>query len=162
MPIDTLCPACGARLRIPKKLVGSGRDKTCPKCGSLLPIVTGKPLTTPPTSPGKPPSTPPKKRLVRRPSSEFDVDLVPRKRREAADQPVPCPHCRQPIAADSALAGQVVTCPHCQGQLIMPGGAAETQTIACPYCEGHITMDPALAGQVVMCPHCRGQVQMPG
>ncbi len=160
MPIDTLCPSCGARLRIPRKLVGSGREKKCPKCGVLLPIVTGKPLVTPPHSPKRSSSSSAKKRPVRRATSEFDVDLVPRDRSGAAGQPVPCPHCRQPIAADSSLAGQVVTCPHCQGQLIMPG-AAEAQTIACPYCDGHITTDPALAGQVVMCPHCRGQVQMP-
>jgi DNA-directed RNA polymerase subunit RPC12/RpoP len=159
MPIDTLCPSCGARLRIPRKLVGSGREKKCPKCGSLLPIVTGKALTTPPRPPSKSRSPAKKKRPVTRPSSTFDVDLVPRNRSGA--QAVPCPHCQQPIAADSSLAGQVVTCPHCKGQLMMPANPADAQTIACPYCDGHITTDPALAGQVVMCPHCRGQVQMP-
>jgi DNA-directed RNA polymerase subunit RPC12/RpoP len=145
MPIDSVCPNCGARLRIPRKLVGSGRAKRCPKCGGALPIVARK------RSPGGRPLTPA--------SSKFDVDLVS----PPTGSTIPCPHCRQPLALDAKLAGQVVACPHCRGQLQLPGGARQqAQAIACPYCSGHITAQPSLAGQVVVCPHCRGQVLMPG
>ena len=34
---------------------------------------------------------------------------------------IACPHCRNLIENDPALAGQIVSCPHCQGQLRVPG-----------------------------------------
>jgi hypothetical protein len=173
MPIDTHCPSCGTRLRIPSKLVGSGRAKKCPKCNGPLPIVSNRAAAAkPPASrktggtgrkrsavkPGA--SKPPRKKKVRSPTAEsYDVDLVTLT--QLHRESTPCPHCGQPIAPDARLAGQMVTCPYCHQQLRMGGTPRQLPTISCPYCRGHIPADPALAGQVVGCPHCRGQVLIP-
>lgn len=36
MSVRTLCSSCGAKLRIPSKLIGTGTPLTCPRCGALI------------------------------------------------------------------------------------------------------------------------------
>ena len=52
MPVDLACTACGATLRVPRKLIAAGKPVVCPKCTS--PIEDGALAFATPARPGRP------------------------------------------------------------------------------------------------------------
>lgn len=106
MPLRIACSSCHARLKVPSKLVQSGKPLNCPKCKALVTL----------------PSTVP--------DDEYDVEpVVPRPIPSVASV-VSCPHCRGQLQNEPSLAGQQVTCPYpaCGGQFLMPPLASDQQT----------------------------------
>lgn len=94
MPIDTSCAACGAHLRIPRKLIRAGEPITCVKCGSPIAL----PGQAEEASPELPPPLPSAEALTS-PACEFcDVQL--RRFQFLQDAVKVCPRCGKQLIPD--------------------------------------------------------------
>lgn len=102
MPVISTCPSCHSRLKIPSKLINSGRTLPCPKCRAAIHLGSS---------------------ISQASAEEFDVEPV-----HSAPQAVPfpasisCPHCGGVVGYNVSFAGQTVRCPYpkCGGQFVMP------------------------------------------
>ncbi len=113
MPVIVPCPSCRSRIKVPGKILRSGRTVNCPKCKTPIDLAKyGQP-------------------------DEVDVELISTPSPLPAT-PIPstllCPHCQGEVFYDISLAGQAVTCPYpnCQGQFLMPSFSSAPATAKPP------------------------------
>jgi DNA-directed RNA polymerase subunit RPC12/RpoP len=135
MPVDMTCASCGARIRVPRKLIGSGQPVLCPRCHQPIDF-----RATP--VPGARPPTP----------TDFELGAI-----ETTPATIACPHCGGAMQHVADLVGQVVACPHCSGQFPMPALAMPPAAVT----PTSLPTGPPPPSDVINCPHCGKPITLP-
>src|SRR5262245_369503 len=110
MPVIVACLSCQGRIKIPSKVVHSGRSINCPRCNAPLQF-SGR--VAPAQAAEK---TNAELLRAASPAPPTPMPACP-------TQVVQCPHCATQVIDDGWPSGQAVSCPCCSGGFHMPSPA---------------------------------------
>ena len=142
MPIDLMCPECGASLEAPDEL--SGKKGTCPHCLQVIPVAAAEAESAAaPAAEAEAPApaeeaageeSAPEPEAAETPTAEAPAQeaAAPMKEAAAPEQAkvsgegqkkkfvFKCPHCSQQMAAGAHRLGTAVKCPKCKQEFKLP------------------------------------------